>query len=686
MRHARSQLGLVALSMVYSWVSLQNTCNAWRITHSNVNQGTQGLAPPNTITNNMEKNSDVPLRWSSVSPLPWSTAFGKIQRRAPFLNVHASLDMVGEFSREEDPGASSSISSRTKSGNAYHRDTFEPPLQAGVRQLLLDNDAIHRVHGNVVRKFHQAAVIGGFNVSVSDEIIGYPWIDGVIRDAATGVIRMWHACTDDTSCISFSFDGGLHWSNTTSTKLNGPLIHRERGAVYQLSENEYVAAWFMYPQQLEIPMAHRNEPGKRKLVLRPLGKLLSFVSSDGFTWSPTGHASSDVGDASSTFYDPFRERYFVAFKMNFLSLIRSQFLWAVKDLRKYPVWEDVYSTCVARANFGTKDPVPTWRRCLRDGDARAQLHPLPLIDAGDVEYGRELVDRMRNSGRWTAADEDAEQLQPDERPGTRITDAYTFSAFGYESHLIGVVCVQSWGLANRPKRIEPHLSFSRGQGTNQRDTYPVFSRTPVDQRLPLLNYARDSHYDLASVGMLQTNAATLIYVASTAYSYEDDSDDWRWPRYTPILVSRLRRDGFASLRLVDTDGEARRQMNVKIDGSAREPKNDSRAVVETKWMSVVTRGKGVPDSPTGPMGTLRGPAASRRLALMVNVDGCSAEAILYVTISSSVDGTVHEESTIEVESSGTAVNTGLTVPVQGVFFVRFSWSSHTVDLYSFWVE
>jgi hypothetical protein len=657
------------------------------------------------------ENDDIPQNhprpWWETSEKPRSirTAFGIFTRAKPHVVLPDRLidaDTGPLLETQNNNGVKVPHQSST-STNPSTRGTFG--ALRNVRQLFFDDWILHRADG-IDRRYHQAEVVGAFNVTTIVSLTCYPWIDAVWRHPRTNLYWMWHACVDATSCVSFSHDG-VEWGNTTATKLRGPMTVRERGAVYPLNGgSSFVAVWFMYPLQRES-MHPSTRPGAAELKPSPLGKMYTFRSTDGLIWDPVPGAESNfLGDASSSFYDPFRNAFFIVAKINFAAHLRVQFLWRVASLaEKYPIWTDVFSRCVAAARTGnTWFAVQAWRSCMTDMDNSRQLSPLPLVDRADPLYG-ELVYK-------TGLENDVEF----DTRGERVADAYTFSSHPYESFLIGVVAVQSGGLPNRPKRMDPYLAFSRGDiggggsahggcatevvpisGRDSRslphrfpDTrchpqpYPVFARPRHDQRLPIINYDPRTLGNVGASSAVVVNggssqgpdnllqqlpggiSTSLLYVSATPYSLTDDinqnhrgNGQWRWPRNGTIVVGQLRRDGWVSLF-------------APVPSSAA-PSGGNSATLETKWLTVAD-----------------GYGGAR---VMVNIAGCSTESPVNVTLVSDQSTSLTKRGPDKFHSrivlaSGTSVDVGLQLPreVGTSFFLRISWSAPGIDLYSFWAQ
>jgi hypothetical protein len=293
-------------------------------------------------------------------------------------------------------------------------------------------------------------------------------------------------------------------------------------------------------------------------------------------------------------------------------------------------------------------------------------------------------------------DEGWEGRLDDERPHTRITDAYSFSVFPYESHLVGIVSIHTGGIPKRPKRCDPYLAFSRGDhilSSSSSSAYPIFRRPdPGDKggRSILIDYPQAKYSSVTSFALHNRRLgddthSTIIYAASTPYEFAADrkGGSWDWPVQSAILIAILRRDGFVAL-VADSNSGAADKMTVAEAAS-----------VSTKWIRFAKGGASQPIN------------GHQSRTLHLNVDGCAAgDASMHVRvetrcddddvvtgtaerIGASVTGMIQVTGEAVVQTNGTDVDTGIHITPgaaqQCAYRILFTWSSPDIKLYSFWL-
>lgn len=372
------------------------------------------------------------------------------------------------------------------------------PIDLG-RQLFIDDFLVEET--TLKRTWHQAELYPGNPVLMADKPWEWdgqstkaaPFSDGVWYDPLDGKIKMWYLAGPCTyTCFAESHDG-IHWEK--------PLLDVEEGTNIVMSARRDSNTVWLDDQETDPQRRYKMFP-----TMRTSSWVLSLrFSPDGIHWSEPIAQSGRVGDRTTVFYNPFRERW----------------VWSLRD---HPPRKRSYYECA--------DPV---RGTV---EARSAVGPtiVPWVGA-DIEDPR----------------------HPDPRFSDIEPQLYNLDAVAYESILLGLFSI--WQGPENPemralgirKRNDVLLGYSRDG----------FHWDRPDRRRFMACDAREGAWNW---GNMQTTGGGCLVMGDKLYFYASGrSVRAAGARVSdPLSVAGagdmatglgvLRRDGFASMDADETGG------------------------------------------------------------------------------------------------------------------------------------
>lgn len=381
------------------------------------------------------------------------------------------------------------------------------PIDTG-RQLLIDDFLIEQT--DLQRTYHRPDYHPASPVIAPDR----PWedsrsavfSDGVWFDPADRLFKAWYWCKAGT-CYATSTDG-IRWQKPNLDVVPGTNVvvpfradfPRNSSTVWlDLFEKDPARRFKMFTVVTNRAPGEGGETGNRKFM--------EFrTSSDGIHWQEAGR-SSNCGDRSTVFFNPFRQRWVFSLR---------EFGEQVGRARGYHESPDVLSGL----SFGSRPGDKVWENALASG-------------AHDVRFwvGADELDPAR---------EDLRLRRLPERPWDLVpSQLYNLDGVAYESVILGLFSIwrgHPQDTVRRPKINEVTVGFSRDG----------FHWTRPDRRafLPVSEDPKAwNHGNVQSAGgcVLVVGDKLHFYMGGATFSRGS-----RFPDPSSTGLAILRRDGFAS--------------------------------------------------------------------------------------------------------------------------------------------
>jgi hypothetical protein len=373
------------------------------------------------------------------------------------------------------------------------------PVDVG-RQLFVDDFLIEAT--TLERKFHQAEYHADNPLLGPDQpwegkggrARAAPFSDGVWFDPADQLFKMWYWAAANSekplsfdTCLATSRDG-LRWEKPEFDVVPGTnIVLRDETGVNRNSSTVWL-------DPLE------KDPAKRFKMFRVVkrsnfNRVRLSTSPDGIHWTAAGE-TDDVGDRTTVFYNPFRERWIYSLRTGTTEMGR------------------------CRAYAESVDPLPRGRWVT------------------NANYGR---------GRtlWVGAD----RLDPDRpelnlrreasRPADMVpSQLYNLDCVAYEGLMLGLFSIWRGQPTDRPKINEVCVGFSRDG----------FHWSRPEDRRPLAGVSEDRN--AWNWGNVQSTGGCCLIVGDKLHFYVGGVSG-RQPVWHPdpsfCGLATLRRDGFASM-------------------------------------------------------------------------------------------------------------------------------------------
>jgi hypothetical protein len=364
------------------------------------------------------------------------------------------------------------------------------PIDVG-RQLWVDDFLIQQ--NSLRRTFHQLEYCDENPILRSDkpwelgrgEAQAMPFSDGVWYDPADRLFKMWYITSGMTATAYATSRDGLHWEK--------PLLDVEPGTNIVFRRNRDSSTVWL--DQRETDPARRFK--MFTIGARPGGKgwgIALCCSADGIHWSQPVVVSASVGDRTTVFFNPFRNRWIYSLRIDTPETRRS---------RAYQENADVVAG-------------------LRFADCR--------------QYPWITSDRL-------------DPHNPDPEFNSIVPQLYNLDAAAYESLLVGYFSVWQGpenGICKQrgiQKRNEVFLGFSRDGFHWQRpDRKPFAGVNPVDGAWNWGNVQS------VGGGCLVVGDRLYFYVSGRGIAGKA-ARSW-----TSTGLGFLRRDGFASMDAAGEEG------------------------------------------------------------------------------------------------------------------------------------
>lgn len=439
---------------------------AWGIEPSPASQ-------PEPVERTLYNGIELPTTWP-----PQNQALSDEPRRAPYLASPPEVIPI-------DVGRQLFVDDFLVASTTLQRTFHQPEYFAGNPVLKPDQPWEFRTNGDA---------------SVKDGPFAAPFGDGVWYDPQDRIFKMWYFASyaGGMTCYATSRDG-IHWDKPV---LDVVPADRDKSAkdsptnIVLVRRRDSSTVW-LDPQP--------RDPGERfKMAMtdRDGTPLTLFRSPDGIHWTKVANGPN-VGDRSTSFYNPFRQRWVFSLRAYDRNLGRCRRYWETTDF----------------FNFNDKAQPVLWTAADRDDVQRDDLQIKPqLYNLDCVAYESLMV------GLFTI-------LQGDYRKAATLPTE--------ESRQLRD--------AGRPKQNMVCLGFSRdGFHWDRPDRRPFL---PVSEKAGDWNWG---NVQSTSPGFLIVDDQLWFYVSGRAgLSYPGSG---KHDAGGTTGLAKLRRDGFASMDASDQAG------------------------------------------------------------------------------------------------------------------------------------
>ncbi|MDR2704756.1 MAG: hypothetical protein LBC02_03155 [Planctomycetaceae bacterium] len=397
------------------------------------------------------------------------------------------------------------------------------PINVG-RQLFVDDFLIEST--TLQRQFHYPVKYAGnpilkqetkLELNNGEQTCATLFNDGVVFDPADKMFKMWyHAGWFDGTAYTVSQDG-LHWERPDLDIVSGtnrilPVREGKRDGSSVFLDHDTI---------------NPEQRFKMFLYERPENKFGGqiFISPDGIHWN-FATRTSNVGDNTTIFYNPFRKKWVYSVRTGQAGLGRSRGYRECDDLIAGATWTN---ECVHWASVDEKDIPDPWVTAMRpDDELLKKAAKIPGVP-------KDLI--QRNSPAFYG----------------NPTQLYNLDAAPYESLMIGVFSIH-YGPENHiceykkiPKTTELQMAYSRdGFHWYRPDRKPFIAAT-----------RKQGDWDFNYLHSASTVCAVFsdkIYFYYGAWSGESPKRGYDIYSGGAVGVAILRRDGFASMMATEQPG------------------------------------------------------------------------------------------------------------------------------------
>lgn len=378
------------------------------------------------------------------------------------------------------------------------------PIDLG-RQLLVDDFLIEKT--TLTRRFHLPQYHAANPLLGPDQpwegkggrARAAPFNDGVWFDPQDGLFKMWYWASANSeqppsydTCLATSHDG-IRWEKPSFDVVPGTnVVVRDE----ELVNRNSATVW----------LDHNEKDPERRFKMFRVVKRSNFnrvrygYSRDGIHWTHVGD-TDDVGDRTTVFYNPFRQKWIFSLRTGTLDLGR------------------------CRAYVESADPLPRGRWTGANG-GRGKIM---WVGADRLDPDRADLNLRREPSK--PADLVPSQL-------------YNLDAVAYESLMLGLFSVWRGQPTDRPKINEVCLGYSRDGFHWSRPDRRAFCGVSENK-------------DDWNWGNVQSVGGGCLIIKDKLYFYVGGVSG-RQPRWHPdpsfAGLATLRRDGFASMQAGDGEG------------------------------------------------------------------------------------------------------------------------------------
>lgn len=416
------------------------------------------------------------------------------------------------------------------------------PIDVG-RQLFVDEFLIQQT--TLRRTVHQPEKHAGnpvlrpqtpVELNGGDQPVACPFSDGVFYDPADGVFKMWYmAGWFDGTALAVSHDG-IHWERPELDVVPGTNRVLAPRPDFR---RDGTSLWLDHDA---------TDPGQRfKLLLYARsgrygtgGHLLA--SPDGVHWEERGRGAGldTVGDNSTLFYNPFRQRWVLSARRSTPARGRLRYYREQADFWRLGQWEDV---------LGVPAGVPAGVPGAPGSPAAPRAHGTTGAPGGAGAQ----EEQGAPGGPGTAGTADgpvfwigADRLDPTDPQTGEATQLYKVDAVAYESIMLGAIQLH-YGPRNDvcarggfPKITELQIGYSRDG----------FHWDRRDRSIFLGASRREGHHER---GYIHSAGGVCLVVGDRLHFYYGACSGVS-PRHGGAMyaggstnLATLRRDGFVSL-------------------------------------------------------------------------------------------------------------------------------------------
>ncbi|MDR2441459.1 MAG: hypothetical protein LBE12_19025 [Planctomycetaceae bacterium] len=397
------------------------------------------------------------------------------------------------------------------------------PINVG-RQLFVDDFLIEST--TLQRQFHYPVKYEGnpilkpetkLELNNNEQTCATLFNDGVVFDPKDKTFKMWyHAGWFDGTAYVVSKDG-LHWNRPDLDIVSGT------NRILPVREGRRDGSSVFLDHDTTNP----EQRFKMFLYERPENKFGGqiFTSPDGIHWNFAAR-TSNVGDNTTIFYNPFRKKWVYSVRTGQPNLGRSRGYRECDDLVNGATWTN---ECVHWASVDEKDIPDPWVTAMRpDDELLKKAAEIPGVP-------KDLIQR----NNW------AFYGNP--------TQLYNLDAAPYESLMIGVFAIH-YGPENHiceykkmPKTTELQIAYSRdGFHWHRPDRKPFIAAT-----------RKRGDWDFNYLHSASTVCAVFhdkIYFYYGGWSGKSPNRDYDIYSGGAVGAAILRRDGFASMTTTEQPG------------------------------------------------------------------------------------------------------------------------------------